>query len=132
MSVVHIDLESEVNLVSGKLLPLPDKMPHQKVSTREYPLSFGQYTKVPVDAKVSLSLHGRDDALKPACFNFDAYVISQRRAEHFPWSRLVLGRHFVEDYAVGMHGDAVKGQIFFEDDYRGFYGQSYQKKTGDF
>lgn len=98
---------------------------------REYPMSFGQYTKVLVDAKVSLSLRGRD-ALKPACFNFDAYVVLQRRAGHFLWSRLVLGRRFMEDYAVGMNGDDTKGQLYFKDDYRGFYGQSYQKKTSNY
>lgn len=130
LSVVHVDMESEVNLVSGKLLPPPGKTPHKKVTTREYPVSFGQYAPIPIDAKVSLTLRSRDDAVKPACFSFDAYVISHRRVEHFPWSRLILGRHFIEDYAVGLHGNADKGQLFFEDDFRSYYGQSYQRKTG--
>lgn len=132
MSVVHIDLDSEVNLVSGKLLPPPDKMPHKTVSTRECELNFGQYTHVTVDSVVSLAISGKDNKTRTAQFKFDAYVVSQWRVEHFPWNRLIIGRRFMENFAVGMHGNEEHRQLYFEDDYRNIYGQSYQKKTGNF
>lgn len=125
MSVVYVDLSSEVNLVSGKLLPPPNKMAHKTVSTREYKLGFGQYTRVEVDSVVSLTICGRDDTTRVAHFNFDAYVVSQCRAEHFPWNRLIVGKQFMESFAVGIHGDGERGQLYLEDDHRNIYGQSY-------
>lgn len=132
MSVVHIDLDSEINLVSGKLLPPPNKMPHKSISIREYKLNFGQYSRIPVDSAVTLTICGKDNTIRAAKFNFEAYVVSQRRVEHFPWNRLIVGRSFIENFAVGMHGDGERGQLYLEDEYHNIYSQSYQRKTGNF
>lgn len=132
MTVIHVDLNSEVNLVSGKMLPPPDKMAHKKVLTREYEISFGQFTRVSVDSVVASTICGRDDVTRVAQFNFSAFVVSQRRAEHFPYNRLIVGKRFMESFAVGMNGNAERGQLYLEDDRRNIYGQSYQRKTGNF
>lgn len=129
MVAVHVDLKSEVNVVSGKILPPPNKLAHKKVPLTEFSLNFGQYSLVQVDTKVSLAIRGREDMSQVARFDFEAYVVSQRRLEHFPWGRLILGREFVRKLVVGMHGDTNKGQLYMEDERRTFYGQSYQRKS---
>lgn len=127
MTAVHIDFNSVNNFVNGEMLPSPKDAIYSKIAPQYLPLSFGQYTGVTVRSTVPLVLRGRDAKII-AFFPFEAYVVSKKELQHFPYNRLILGRAFLEKYLVSMIGDEESGELFFKDQQGQIYAQSYQRK----
>jgi len=130
MVVVQVDFNSRHNFVSSKLLPSKDECVHEKIEAKVVPFHFDDFTHVQVNYEVPLILRGRNAKPTPM-FPFAAYVISRERVPHFPYQRIILGAEFMERYAVSMFGTTDEGQIYFEDDHKTVYAQSFEKKRAD-